>query len=58
MLGDGPDKAGQFADNRGRDDIGRLAAASELQASKTWQFWWFCDLMNRVRIGGCECGSD
>jgi hypothetical protein len=23
---------------------------------KTWQFWWVCDSMNRVRIGGCECG--
>src|ERR1700746_224283 len=23
---------------------------------KTWQIWWFCDSMNRFRIGGCECG--
>src|SRR3984893_7565710 len=29
--GDGPNKAGQLAGDRGRDDIGRLAAAASLR---------------------------
>src|SRR5215471_15879812 len=32
--GDGPDEAGQFAGDRGRDDIGRLAAAGELAIAR------------------------
>jgi len=27
-------------------------ARSELETFKIWQFWWVCDSMNRVRIGG------
>src|SRR5262245_17424850 len=33
-LGDGPDKAGQFAGDRGGDDIGRFAGASEPAISR------------------------
>ena len=32
--GDGPDEAGQLAGDRGGDDIGRLAAASELAIAR------------------------
>src|SRR5215472_4276957 len=34
VPGDGPDEAGQFAGNRGRDDIGRFAAAGELAVAR------------------------
>src|SRR5215469_7004349 len=51
VPGDGPDEAGQFAGNRGRDDIGRFAAAGELAVARAQsQLRFPSDLSDRAGL--------